>query len=177
MKQTLQPSPENQPNLLPQIIKSSLPVIGLCLVLGGGGLVAVFSQKPPTEKVVEKIIKPVEEKVEQEQPQLPPYTLFVEGEKVTLKFHSTDSNMEFSNLSDKQTICLVNGGGIGCVLPGYQPKLEVMEAETTPTAQTEIKQQSLKIPDIEISRDMIDNIVFIGGVGLGLLLLSKFKKQ
>ncbi|NES64220.1 MAG: hypothetical protein F6K24_02595 [Okeania sp. SIO2D1] len=53
----------------------------------------------------------------------------------------------------------------------------MVESEVKPTAQTEIKRQTFKVSDIEISREMIDNIVFIGGVGLGLLLLSKFKKQ
>ncbi|NET30246.1 MAG: hypothetical protein F6K01_34550, partial [Okeania sp. SIO1I7] len=41
----------------------------------------------------------------------------------------------------------------------YQPKVEVVEPEVKPTAQTEIKRQTWKIPDIEVSRKTIDNIM------------------
>ncbi|NES66442.1 MAG: hypothetical protein F6K24_14880 [Okeania sp. SIO2D1] len=169
MKQVLQPNQENQPSLIPQIIKTFLPVVGLCLVLGGGGLVAVFSQKPKTEKLTPN----VEVNTEIIQPKLPPYTLFVEGEKVRVKFHSNDSDIEFSNLSDKQKVCLANGGGIGCVLPGYQPLLEVEEKTTTSSG---IKRQTFKVSDIEVSQKMIDNIMVGGGVVLGLLLINRFRK-
>ncbi len=159
MKQALQPSPDNQPTLPSQIIKTVLPVVGLCLVLGGGGLVAVLTQKPPSEKVVEKITEPVSVKVEHKQPQLPPYTLFVEGEKIRVKFHGNDSDIHFSNLSNEQKVCLANGGGIGCVLPGYQPLLKVVESEQNSTPPTEIKRQTFKIPDIEVSKNTMDNIM------------------
>ncbi|MGB3510054.1 MAG: hypothetical protein WBA93_12590 [Microcoleaceae cyanobacterium] len=123
MKQALQPQqsnqPTNQPTINPQIIKQILSVGTVCLVLGVGGLIAIFSQKPKSEKLVEKIItKPPQTEVQQ-QTNLPPYTLFVEGDSVVVKFHSTDSNMQFNNVSNKQKTCLANGGGIGCVLPGY----------------------------------------------------------
>lgn len=169
MKQALQPNQENKPSLIPQIIKTILPVIGLCLVLGVGGLVAVFSQKPKTGKLTSN----VEVNTEVTQPKLPPYTLFVEGEKVRVKFHSNDSDIEFSNLSDKQKVCLANGGGIGCVLPGYQPLLEVEQKTTT---SSEIKRPTFKISDIEVSQKTIDNIMVTGGVVLGLLLINKSRK-
>ncbi|NET15704.1 MAG: hypothetical protein F6K08_24170 [Okeania sp. SIO1H6] len=169
MKQVLQQNPDNQPSLISQIIKTFLPVIGLCLVLGGGGLVAVFSQKPKMEKLTPN----VEVNTEIMQPKLPPYTLFVEGEKVRVKFHNNDSDIEFSNLSNEQKVCLANGGGIGCVLPGYQPLLEV-EQKTTTSSGT--KRQTFKVSDIEVSQKMIDNIMVCGGVVLGLLLISKFRK-
>lgn len=176
MKQASQPNPDNQPTLPLQIIKSVFPVVGLCLVLGGGGLVAVFSQKQKPEKVVEKIIQPVEVKTEKLQTQLPPYTLFVEGEKIRVKFHGNDSDIEFSNLSNEQKVCLANGGGIGCVLPGYQPELKVVDSEQKPTPQSEIKRQTFKVPDIEVGKNTMDNIMVVGGVVLGLLLINRFKK-
>ena len=52
----------------------------------------------------------------------------------------------------------------------------MVESEVRPTAQTEIKRQTWKIPDIEVSRKMIDNIMVGGGVVLGLLLINKFRK-
>ncbi|MDJ0554338.1 MAG: hypothetical protein QNJ68_07865 [Microcoleaceae cyanobacterium MO_207.B10] len=129
-----------------------------------------------------KSVEVVEEKVTEKSRALPPaaYTIIM-GEKnneVVLKFHNQNSELHLKNISNEEYNCLLGGGGVNCVLAEtYQPKLEVVETETRPTTQTEVKQQSWKIPDIEISREMIDNIVFIGGVGLGLLLLSKFKKQ
>ena len=72
---------------------------------------------------------------------------------------------------------MLNGGGVNCVLASvYQPKSEVVETETKPTTPTEIKKQSLQIPSIEISSDMMDNFVVVGGVVLGLLLLNRFRK-
>lgn len=72
---------------------------------------------------------------------------------------------------------MLNGGGVNCVLASAsQPKSEVVETETKPTTPTEIKKQYLQIPSIEISSDMMDNFVVVGGVVLGLLLLSRFRK-
>jgi hypothetical protein len=129
-----------------------------------------------------KSAEKIEDKVETTETTLPPaaYTIIM-GEKnneVTLKFHNQNSELHLKNISNEEYNCLLGGGGVNCVLAEtYQPKLEVVETETTPTTQTEIKQQSWKIPDIEISREMIDNIVFIGGVGLGLLLINKFRNN
>ncbi len=176
MKQALQPNPENQPTLPSQIIKTVLPVVGLCLVLGGGGLVAVFSQKQKPEKVVEKIIQPVDVQTETLRPQSPPYTIFVEGNKTIVKFSENHGSIQFLDLSNEQKVCLANGGGIGCVLPGYQPKLEVVQVEQKPVPKTEVKRQTFKISDIEVSKNTMDNIMVVGGVVLGLLLINGFKK-
>ena len=41
----------------------------------------------------------------------------------------------------------------------------------------EFKHQSYKIPDIEISSDMMENIMVVGGVVLGILLISRFRSK
>ena len=182
MKQALQPNPDNQPALPSQIIKTVLPVVGICLVLGGGGLVAVFSQKPKTEKATQEIIQPIEIKTEQIKPelppQLPPYTLFVEGDKVIVKFHGNDSDIHFSHVTNEQKVCLANGGGIGCVLPGYVAQNKSIKDTTKSTPKTEkIKRQTWKIPEIEASANTMDNIMLIGGVVIGLILIDRFRKK
>ncbi|NEQ37010.1 MAG: hypothetical protein F6K40_12295 [Okeania sp. SIO3I5] len=164
-------------SLTSEIIKKTLPLVLLFLVLGGGGIVAVFSQKSKPEKTIEKNIKPVVKKVEQKQPQLPPYTLFVEGNKVKLKFHSNNSSMEFSNLSNEQKVCLANGGGIGCVLPGYVAQTKSTEEEIKSTSVTKNKKQTFQIPEIEASANTIDNVMLISGVGLGLLFIDNIRKK
>ena len=46
--------------------------------------------------------------------------------------------------------------------------------QSTNTMINEFKHQSYKIPDIEISSDMMENIMVVGGVVLVLFLLSRF---
>ena len=55
--------------------------------------------------------------------------------------------------------------------------MKVVESEPNQTAQTEIKHQTWKIPDIEVSQKTIDNIMVIAGVVLSLLLINKFRKH
>ena len=54
--------------------------------------------------------------------------------------------------------------------------MKVVESEPNQTAQTEVKHQTFKIPDIEVSQKTIDNIM-VAGVVLGLLLINKFRKH
>ncbi|MDE5088264.1 MAG: hypothetical protein O4805_14455 [Trichodesmium sp. St16_bin2-tuft] len=73
---------------------------------------------------------------------------------------------------------MLNGGGLNCVLAtAYQPKSEATEKQVKTTAKDEFKHQSYKIPDIEISSDMIENIIVVGGVVLGILLISRFRSK
>ncbi|NER01437.1 MAG: hypothetical protein F6K17_01740 [Okeania sp. SIO3C4] len=128
-----------------------------------------------------KSVEKVEEKVEEKSTILPPasYTIIM-GEKdneVILRFHNQKSELHLKNIDTIEYNCLLNGGGVNCVLAEvYQSKLEVVEVEVKPTAQTEIKRQTFKIPDIEVSRKTIDNIMVCGGVVLGLLLINRFRK-
>ncbi|NET14211.1 MAG: hypothetical protein F6K08_15920 [Okeania sp. SIO1H6] len=128
-----------------------------------------------------KSLEKAEDKVEQTKSVLSPaaYTIIM-GEKddeVILKFHNQKSELHLKNIDTIEYNCLLNGGGVNCVLAEvYQPKIEVVESEVKPTAKTEIKRQTWKIPDIEVSRKMIDNIMVCGGVVLGLLLINRFRK-
>jgi F0F1-type ATP synthase assembly protein I len=73
---------------------------------------------------------------------------------------------------------LLNGGGLNCVLAtAYQPKSDTTEKQVKTTPKDEFKHQSYKIPDIEISSDMIENIMVVGGVVLGILLISRLRSK
>ncbi|NES68171.1 MAG: hypothetical protein F6K24_24505 [Okeania sp. SIO2D1] len=128
-----------------------------------------------------KSVEKMEDKVEENSTVLPPaaYTIII-GEKddeVILKFHNQNSELHLKNIDTIEYNCLLNGGGVNCVLSEvYQPKIEVVEVEQKPTSSSEIKRQIFKVSDIEVSRKMIDNIMVAGGVVLGLLLINKFRK-
>ncbi len=105
-----------------------------------------------------------EDKVEQESTTLPPasYTIIMgdSKEEVMIKFHNQNSEIHLKNISTEEYNCLLNGGGVNCVLADvYQPKLEVAEVEQKPTPQPEVKRQTFKIPDIEVSKNTMDNIM------------------
>ncbi|NET44846.1 hypothetical protein [Okeania sp. SIO2B3] len=128
-----------------------------------------------------KSLEKAEEKVEQNKSILSPapYTIVI-GEKdneVILRFHNQKSELHLKNITTIEYNCLLNGGGINCVLAqAYQPKSKVVRAEQSQAAKAGVKQQAWKILDIEISKNMMGNIIFVGGVFLGLLLLNQFKK-
>ncbi len=164
MKSALQPNKEEQPNLVLEIAKKAFPLILLCLVLGGGGLVAVFSSKPKPEKVVEKVTNQVTDN----QSKLPPYTLILDGKKATIKFHNNESNMVFENLSEVQIICLSGGGGIGCVLPNYKSPVAREFEIQTPRIKTTVKTSGLSLTD-----EQMDSLMLIFGVIFALWLLNK----
>jgi hypothetical protein len=74
--------------------------------------------------------KPVDkakEKTEESTSVLPPanYTMIM-GKKeneVVIKFHKQASELHLKNLSTEESNCLLNGGGLNCVLAtAYQPK-------------------------------------------------------
>ena len=73
---------------------------------------------------------------------------------------------------------MLNVGGLNCVLAtAYQPKSEATEKQVKTTPKDEFKRQSYKIPDIEISSDMMENIMVVGGVVLGILLISRLRSK
>lgn len=167
------------------LIKSNLPKVEKFikilkpLSIGCGVVAIAFLAIYPL--IPNKSVEKVEEKVEEKSTVLPPasYTIIM-GEKddeVILKFHNQNSELHLKNIDVIEYNCLLNGGGVNCVLAEvYQPKIEVVESEVRPTAKTEIKRQTWKIPDIEVSRKTIDNIMVCGGVVLGFLLINKFRK-
>ena len=98
--------------------------------------------------------------------------------EVVIKFHKQASELHLKNISTEQYNCLLNGRGLNCVLAkAYQPKSEATEKQVKTTPKDEFKRQSYKIPDIEISSDMMENIMVVGGVVLGILLISRFRSK
>ena len=128
-----------------------------------------------------KSVEVAGEQVEEKATTLPPanYTIVATNQdEIVIRFHNQKSELHLKNIDNEQYNCLLSGGGINCVLaPAYQPKLEVVETENKPTPQTEIKKQSFKLPEIEISSDMADTIMVAGGVGLFFLVWSLWKNK
>lgn len=159
---------------LEQFIKLLKPLSIGCagLAIASLAVYPLMSNKP-----VEKVNEKVEESAHVLSPA--PYTIIMgkKDNEVVLKFHKQNSELHLKNIDTSEYNCLLNGGGVNCVLqPAYQPKLEVVEPEEKLNSKTEIKGQAWKIPDIQISQNAMDNIVVITGVVLGLLLINKFRK-
>mgnify|MGYP001041292399 CR=1 FL=1 len=73
---------------------------------------------------------------------------------------------------------MLNGGGLNCVLAtADQPQSDTTEKQVKTTPKDEFKHQYYKIQDIEISSDMMENIMVIGGVVLVLFLISRFRSK
>ena len=74
-----------------------------------------------------KPVDKVKEKTEKSTSVLPPanYTMIM-GKKeneVVIKFHKQASELHLKNISTEESNCLLNGGGLNCVLATvYQPK-------------------------------------------------------
>jgi hypothetical protein len=129
-----------------------------------------------------KPVDKVKEKTEKSTSVLPPanYTIFMgkQDNEVVIKFHKQASELHLKNISTEESNCLLNGGGLNCVLAtAYQPKSEATEKQVKTTPKDEFKRQSYKIPDIEISSDMMENIMVVGGVVLGILLISRLRSK
>ncbi|NET16050.1 MAG: HipA domain-containing protein [Okeania sp. SIO1H6] len=110
-----------------------------------------------------------------EETSLPPaaYTIFLTGNKteVAIKFHNQDSELHLKNISIPEYNCLLNGGGVNCVLaPAYQAKTDDMQ-ESIYKTKTEDR-QDLATSEFQISDDMMDNIMLVGGVFFGLYVIK-----
>ena len=132
--------------------------------------------------VSNKPVDKVKEKTEETTSVLPPanYTMIMgkQENEVVIKFHKQASELHLKNISTEESNCLLNGGGLNCVLAtAYQPKSEATEKQVKTTPKDEFKRQSYKIPDIEISSDMMENIMVFGSVVLGILLISRFRSK
>ena len=143
------------------------------LAIAGIAIYPLVSNKPVDE---------VKDKTEETTSILPPanYTIIMgkQDNEVVIKFHKQASELHLKNISTEESNCLLNGGGLNCVLAtAYQPKSEATEKQVKTTAKDEFKHQSYKIPDIEISSDMIENIMVVSGVVLGILLISRFRSK
>ena len=143
------------------------------LAIAGIAIYPLISNKPVDE---------VKDKTEETTSVLPPanYTIIMgkQDNEVVIKFHKQASELHLKNISTEESNCLLNGGGLNCVLAtAYQPKSEATEKQVKTTPKDEFKRQSYKIPDIEISSDMMENIMVVGGVVLGILLISRFRSK
>ena len=128
-----------------------------------------------------KLPEKVEDKVEEKSTTLPPapYTIIMGDNKdeVTIKFHNQASLLQLTNINNSEYNCLLNGGGVNCVLAtAYQPQTQPIE-DTSKSTQPEVKRQIFKIPDIEISSDMSDALIVAFGVVLGLYIINKFNRK
>ena len=79
--------------------------------------------------VSNKPIDKVKEKTEETTSVLPPanYTIIMgkKDNKVVIKLHKQASELHLKNISTEESNCLLNGGGLNCVLAtAYQPKLD-----------------------------------------------------
>ncbi len=128
-----------------------------------------------------KLPEKVEDKVEEKSTTLPPapYTIIMGDNKdeVTIKFHNQASLLQLKNINNSEYNCLLNGGGVNCVLAtAYQPQTQPIE-DTSKSTQPEVKRQIFKIPSIEISSDMSDALTVAFGVVLGLYIINKFNTK
>ena len=89
--------------------------------------------------VSNKPVDKVKGKTEENTNVLPPanYTIIMgkQENEVVIKFHKQASELHLKNISTKESNCLLNGGGLNCVLAtAYQPKSEATEKQvkTTP---------------------------------------------
>ena len=90
----------------------------VAFAIAGIAIYPLISNKPVDE---------VKEKTEETTSVLPPanYTMIM-GEKkneVVIKFHKQASELHLKNISTEESNCLLNGGGLNCVLAtAYQSK-------------------------------------------------------
>jgi hypothetical protein len=88
------------------------------LAIAGIAIYPLVSNKP---------VDKVKEKTEETTSVLPPanYTIIMgkKDDEVVIKFHKQASELHLKNISTEESNCLLNGGGLNCVLAtAYQPK-------------------------------------------------------
>jgi hypothetical protein len=93
---------------------TTLPVLFLFLPLFTERILAIYplgSNKP---------VDKVKDKIEETTSVLPPanYTMIMgkKENKVVIKFHKQASELHLKNISTEESNCLLNGGGLNCVL-------------------------------------------------------------
>ena len=95
-----------------------LSILGFVIAIAGIAIYPLVSNKPVDE---------VKEKTEKSTSVLSPanYTMIM-GKKeneVVIKFHKQASELHLKNISTEESNCLLNGGGLNCVLAtAYQSK-------------------------------------------------------
>lgn len=157
-------------------LKPFTKAIKVLSILGAVIAIAGLSIRPLIHK---KDIEIVEDKVEERTSQLTPasYTIIMgqNENEVIIKFHNQNSELHLKKIDVDQHNCLLNGGGVNCVLKkAYQAKTEVIEneAESIPKAQIE-----KKFSGIKINKNLMDNLVVVLGIFLFFFLINKFTNK
>lgn len=157
-------------------LKLFIKVIKVLSILGVVIAIAGLSISPLIDK---KDVEIVEDKAEGKTSQLTPasYTIIMgqNENEVIIKFHNQNSELHLKKIDVDQHNCLLNGGGVNCVLKkAYQAKTEVIEkeAESIPKAQIE-----KKFSGIKINKNLMDNLVVVLGIFLFFFLINKFTNK
>ena len=157
-------------------LKPFIKVIKVFSILGVVIAIAGLSISPLIDK---KDVEIVEDKAEGKTSQLTPasYTIIMgqNENEVIIKFHNQNSELHLKKIDVDQHNCLLNGGGVNCVLKkAYQAKTEVIEkeAESIPKAQIE-----KKFSGIKINKNLMDNLVVVLGIFLFFFLINKFTNK
>ena len=157
-------------------LKPFIKVIKVFSILGVVIAIAGLSISPLINK---KDVEIVEDKAEEKTSQLTPasYTIIMgqNEDEVIIKFHNQNSELHLKKIDVDQHNCLLNGGGVNCVLKkAYQAKTEVIEkeAESIPKAQIE-----KKFSGIKINKNLMDNLVVVLGIFLFFFLINKFTNK
>ena len=157
-------------------LKPFTKVIKILSILGAVIAIAGLSISPLIDK---KDVEIVEDKAEGKTSQLTPasYTIIMgqNENEVIIKFHNQNSELHLKKIDVDQYNCLLNGGGVNCVLKkAYQAKTEVIEkeAESIPKAQIE-----KKFSGIKINKNLMDNLIVVLGIFLFFFLINKFTNK
>ena len=157
-------------------LKPFIKVIKVFSILGVVIAIAGLSISPLINK---KDVEIVEDKAEERTSQLTPasYTIIMgqNEDEVIIKFHNQNSELHLKKIDVDQHNCLLNGGGVNCVLKkAYQAKTEVIEKEAESIPKAEIEK---KFSGIKINKNLMDNLVVVLGIFLFFFLINKFTNK
>ena len=157
-------------------LKPFIKVIKVFSILGVVIAIAGLSISPLINK---KDVEIVEDKAEEKTSQLTPasYTIIMgqNEDEVIIKFHNQNSELHLKKIDVDQHNCLLNGGGVNCVLKkAYQAKTEVIEKEAESIPKAEIEK---KFSGIKINKNLMDNLVVVLGIFLFFFLINKFTNK
>ena len=157
-------------------LKPFIKVIKVFSILGVVIAIAGLSISPLINK---KNVEIVEDKAEERTSQLTPasYTIIMgqNEDEVIIKFHNQNSELHLKKIDVDQHNCLLNGGGVNCVLKkAYQAKTEVIEKEAESIPKAEIEK---KFSGIKINKNLMDNLVVVLGIFLFFFLINKFTNK
>ena len=149
----------NTNSLLSKVVKL-LPGVGLTLIVGCLVIPPILSKSETTDKLPEIT------EINTENVRAASYTILIDKKSpdITIKFHSQNSEIVIKNPDPKNTNCLLEGGGISCVIGrAYEPK------SAKEKSKIEVTQASYKF-----SQDITDTFLVVVGTILLLLFVKIF---